>query len=334
MKTFRKLIYMMATVLTAVLPVGCSQSEDNDPDDSDFKKGIPTEVTFSLSSRSGNYTRADGRPENPTGSVELIHNWWLAFVDQSGNVTVKKRGEEHGKGFEAETFKIIIPSGTYDIYAFANIDVPENVETVISALLDQDKKKILGKALSEFVANDKFLQDGMQWPSDRNIPMTGFINNAKIRNTIEESFSIEVIRTVAKVEFTIENPTEDEISLESLTFDQVTKTDVALFPDYNVIGQKAFMALEGAAYGLLTVDTDLDKTPFRNASRIFSFYCKETLGTTYKDHDDQTGCFKISFKGKKKRKGTDADTGTTEVLERTFYTTKIKNYINRNDWVP
>lgn len=330
MKTFRNLIYMMATVLTAVLSVGCSHSESNDPNEPDFEKGIPTEVTFSLSSRSGNYTRADGRPENPTKSVEFIHNWWLAFVDQSGNVTVKERGKEHDEGFEAETFRIIIPSGTYNIYAFANIDVPENAETVISDLLDKDTKKISGKALSVFVANDNFLQDGMQWPSDRNIPMTGFINGVKIRNTIEERFSIEVIRTVAKVEFTIENPTEDEISLESLTFDQVTKTDVALFPDYNVIGQKAFTASEGADYGSLTIDSDLDKTPFRNTSRIFSFYCKETLGTTYDGHDDEAGCFKISFEGK--RKGT--DTGTTQDLKRTFYTTKIKNYINRNDWVP
>ncbi|MDE6379662.1 MAG: hypothetical protein K2L11_04250, partial [Muribaculaceae bacterium] len=122
MKTSRKLIYMLATVLTAMLSVGCSQSEGNEPKEPGFEPGIPTEVSFSLLSRSGNYTRADGRPQDPTESVEYIHDWWIAFVDSKGNVTVKQRGGASAQGFEAETFKVVIPSGTYNIYAFANID--------------------------------------------------------------------------------------------------------------------------------------------------------------------------------------------------------------------
>ncbi|MDE6741574.1 MAG: hypothetical protein K2J58_04510 [Muribaculaceae bacterium] len=333
--------FLLSALLIILLPACRGDNGPNGPDDPGFETGIPTEVAFSLSSRSGNYTRADdGSPKSPNEDVEYIHDWWIAFVDINGNVTILEREEAKEKShagiskFEQETFKTVIPSGTYDIYAFANIDVPEDPESFIEGLLDATANKITDKALSVLVKNSEFVQSGMQWPSDKNIPMTGFINGAKIRNNIEESFSIEVIRTVAKVEFTIENPTEDEISLESVMFDQVTKTDVDLFPDYSAIGQKAFTALDDADYGTLTIDTDLDKTPFTNTSRIFSFYCKETLGTTYEDHDDEAGCFKISFKGKRKRKGTDTDTSTTEDINRVFYTTKIKNYINRNDWVP
>ncbi|MDE5814214.1 MAG: hypothetical protein K2H72_08010 [Muribaculaceae bacterium] len=322
---------MLATVLTAMLSVGCSQSEDNEPKEPGFEPGVPTEVSFSLRSRSGNYTRAaDGRPQDPTERVEYIHNWWIAFVDSKGNVTVKQRDGASADGFEAETFKVVIPSGTYNIYAFANINVPANSETVVKGLLDNNNT-ISGKALSQFVTAG-FEQDGMRWSSDRNIPMTGYLEGVKIRNTVEEAFSIEVIRAVAKVEFSINNPSEEEVTLKSLLFDRITKSDVSLFPDLSAIGLKAYTPMADADYGTLVLDSYLkaaestDNVVLKNSKHDFFFYCKESLGSKYDAAEKE--CFKITLKVDRNRNGESVE------AERDFYTTGIiNNYINRNDWI-
>ena len=122
MNISRKLIFLCATVMTAILSVGCSQSDTGeDPDNPNYEEGIPTEVRISISSRAGNQTRADGTPKDPTESIELIHDWWIAFVDKKGKVTILKRSDIPesdrikstsvmiGDGFEAATFKTIQP---------------------------------------------------------------------------------------------------------------------------------------------------------------------------------------------------------------------------------
>lgn len=336
----RTIIYSTAALLSLLLAPSCTEANSgDDPDDPVFKEGVDTEVRVSLTSRSGNYTRGDGEPRDPNSSIELIHDWWIAFVDLNGKVTIKQGGgTASDPGFETETFTFILPSGTYDVYAFANITTPADPETFIKGLLDNNKK-ITGKALSELVKNSEF-QNGMQWSSEKNIPMTGQMQ-VKIRNTIEEAFSIEVIRAVAKVEFTIENPTDDYIKLKNLTFDRITTSDISLFPDYTAIGQKAyspFVPLDkdgnkiSASYGTLTLDNYLNPDVLEKTNPCkFFFYCKESLGQKYAGVDDES--FKITLTVDRQR----ANEPEMEVnVPREFYTRStgnIKNYINRNDWI-
>ena len=130
--------FLLCTVILILLSACASENEQDDPNDPGFEEGIPTEVTITLSARSGNGTRAgeDGTPKDPTSSVELMHDgWWIVFIDKKNTVRVigQKDNEVTDRvkslpssvanpdGFEAETFKIILPSGTYRVYAFANV---------------------------------------------------------------------------------------------------------------------------------------------------------------------------------------------------------------------
>ncbi|MDE5872222.1 MAG: hypothetical protein K2H22_09815 [Muribaculaceae bacterium] len=390
MNISKKLIYLCATVLTAVLSVGCSQSDNgDDPDEPGFEEGIPTEVTFSLSTRAGNtHTRADGdeeetgttafdpndpgKPKDPNVSVEFIHDWWIALVDRNCNVTVITHDLAEDKtnsitggstnnetGFEVENFKAIIPSGTYNIYAFANIPLLGDNGTNYNALSEPEKAKKVAEEFKKKLKNDddsysttlpdKGLEDiigtgkftntdtpannGMQWPKSQNIPMTGFIEGAKIRNTVEEIFSIEVIRAVAKIQFSFSNPSDDVITLQELQFGQITTSDVWLLPQYNVLDNKvAYMPFGTPSYGFLKFDMKNDEgtnvtLPKNTGTHDFYFYCKESLAPIedgkIDDVDYKKDSFNIYLKVKK--------AGNLE--EKTFYTKNILRYINRNDWV-
>lgn len=349
MNISKKLIYLCATVLTAVLSVGCSQSEDkDDPYTPGFEEGSPTEVRITLSTRSGNQTRADGdgTPKDPTSSIELMHDgWWIVFVNNNGDVKLIKQSEipladrikttpstvtDPNEGFEAETFKTILPSGTYRIYAFANID----------PMSEDDFKKLLTKNSKgewklenihleheKFVGAGKFKDpsnpqnDGMQWPASANIPMTGVMTKKIVKNTIEEAFNVEVVRAVAKVEFAFSNPSADEISLQNLDFGPITKDEnISIVPNYDAIGicanNKVFDDVKQT--GTLTFSSPFSLTGVSEKYTMgkFGFYCKESTPA------EKGGPFNIKLKVKRNDE------------EKTYeYQTKTITYINRNDWI-
>ena len=162
--------------------------------------------------------------------------------------------------------------------------------------------------------------------------MTGYIHGVTIKNTVEETFSIEVVRAVAKVAFSINNPSEEEVTLKSLLFDRITKSDISLFPDMSAIGQHAYTPFGTPDYGTLNLDSYLKpeggtgNVVLKNGKHDFFFYCKESLGTQYAETEKD--CFKITLTVDRIRDG------KPETAKRDFYTTgNIKNYINRNDWI-
>lgn len=313
----------MLYILLFFLFAACGQTGQDDPDNPGFEQGIPTEVTFSLSSRSKNQTRAGedpGTPKDPNAPVELIHDWWIAFVDKNGKVTIQQRGSYFTEGFEAETFKCIIPSGTYDIYAFANI--PAKSAEDVKKLIDEES------GLESILGEYKFDDDKMQWPQSQNIPMTGFIKNAKIQNTIEETFSIEVIRAVAKIEFDFENPSDEDITLENLSFGRITKSDVSLFPQYNALDNKtAYNPFGTPSYSALNYTFNNTTLAKATGKHNLYFYCKESLAPQEDYQLDGVDYKKDSF-----RIDLTISKGGTEET-KTFYTTTILRHINRNDWI-
>lgn len=333
----------------------CGQTGEGDPDDPGFKEGVPTEVRITFSSRSAAHSRAGedgsaeedlndpGKDKNPNAAVELIHDWWIAFVDRNGKVTILKRNdlEDSDKiqstagtvanpqgGFESETFKLILPSGTYDIYAFANITPPADAKKAIEDVLKSGE--LTGKYLSDFVSKE--FVSNMQWPSNENIPMTGVMTK-KISNTMEEAFSIEVVRAVAKVEFDFENPSDEDITLQSLKFGRITKSGVSLFPQYEAIDHhQAYLPFGSPSYGSLSFtfkdNEDKDIVLAKgNGKHNMYFYCKESLAPnedeTLDGVDYQKDSFRIDLSVKM----------GNETKDRTFYTKNILRYINRNDWI-
>ena len=122
-KTYRlALLSLLAVPLFTA--VGCSENVTDG--ESDFKEGIPSEVSFSISALTpmSTATRADGIPLTPATDNEKIKDWFLVFIDKAGTVS-KIISRSQKVPVEEETFKCIIPSGTYDIYAFANITSDE-----------------------------------------------------------------------------------------------------------------------------------------------------------------------------------------------------------------
>lgn len=317
-------------VLLFFLFTACVQNSHDDPDDPGFEEGLPTEVRITLSSRSANATRADkgdGVLKDPTKSVEKIHDWWIAFINENnGDVKILYRNQAEdkttypsdtvpGAGFEAETFRTVIPSGKYRIYAFANI--PRMSEETFSTNLKNNK--LQSKYIKDFVATS-FGKGVMQWPSDVNIPMTKAINEAIIKNTVEEAFNIEVIRTVAKVEFEFSNPSTDKITLKSLEFSPITSSEeISISPNDKFLGVGPNNEdLLNKTTGTLTFDMNNTLLAAGDGSHTFDFYCKESLPK------ENGGPFTINLTVRRN----DATSDET----KTLHTTRI-TYINRNDWI-
>lgn len=341
--------FLLCALLLILLPACGGENGPDDPDNTGFEEGVPTEVRITLSARSGNGTRGDGTPKDPTASVELIHDgWWIAFVDQKGNVRIIGQKDDEvtdriksipspvagsdetttDGGFEAETFKIIIPSGTYRVYAFAN--VPRKTEEEFAAFKKEDSSPWMHRTvrLNEILGDDRFIKDptdpnadGMQWPSDKNIPMTGVMPKVVIKNTVEEAFNIEVIRAVAKVEFEFTNSSDDEITVTELQFGPITNDDnISFVPNNDAvgIGPNNKLLVDVKNRGTL-IFSGLALTPekLNGTSAGLEFYCKESI--PQKDGDP----FEINLTIKK---------NGIEKPSKTLYTNKI-TYINRNDWI-
>lgn len=354
--------FLLSAVILFLLSACSDQNGKDDPDNPGFEEGIPTEVRITLSVRSGNGTRSgeDGSPKDPTSSVELMHDgWWIVFIDKKNTVRVIGQKDNdvtdrvkslpssvaNPDGFEAETFKIILPSGTYRVYAFAN--VPQMTVEQFEAFRKKDSNpwKHGTVHLNDILGDDKFItdtdgsqDDGMQWPSDKNIPMTGVMPEVKIKNTVEEAINIEVIRAVAKVEFAFTNSTTETITLKKLEFSPISKCGkISFVPNNEVLGfgPNDKLITDKVEFGALSFDLSSELTT-DNPSYTFGFYCNESLphdkdqyNKNQKEYDnskDYTNLYKNQFTIDL----TIDKNGTAE--SKRLYTSKI-TYINRNDWI-
>lgn len=333
----RKNIYKSVTIQALALILiltGCvSESEPGGNDE--FEEGVLTEVSFSISSRFNGtgMSRADddGTPADPEKDNEKINDWFIVFIDNSGKVAkILKRSDaetgikESAEAVEAETFRCILPSGTgYTAYAFANITTDQLKE---ETGLEFAEGTTLDAGFKSKIASAVWTADELNgWDISKPIPMSGHIEDFDVKNTIEETFSIEVVRMVAKVQFLFTNPTDIDITVKSISLDPVTTTSVSLFPngtktgiDYSYLGKRAYTPLPDAKYASLIVDKNLKvegKTEIPS-----SIYIQESLS-----NKENEGAFTVGLKVKH-------GDGTQEFQQYNI-TKDIKRYINRNDWI-
>lgn len=333
-------LILMGLMFSSLLS-GCAESSKDDepskPEQPTYEVGEPVEVSVSLSSRSmiSSGTRADGVPAEPDDPNEKINDWFLVFVHRSGKVSkiVTRSATLKGTAVEQETFKCIIPTGTYSVYAFANITPAELTKAsgltfTEGSTLDPDIQKNIQKVAWRDELN--------LWNiKDKAIPMTGYLSSVKIQNKVEESFSIEVVRMLAKVDFLIYNNTTSPIELVRVGLDPVTKTSVSLFPtgktgiSYSHLGREAYTPLDNAEYDrlmfapetklIIPKNTPLATTSKENAMRC-RFYFKESLSLR-----KNGGLFTVWLDVKH-------NDGERSTLQFNV-TNDIKDYINRNDWL-
>ncbi len=371
--------FLLSAIMLVLLPACADKTGIDDPNNPTFEEGIPTEVRITLSSRPNNaQTRGDGTPKDPTSSVELIHDWWIVFVNpKNGDVKVITDKDEDvydkvpstsvnvdGDGYEAETFRTIIPSGTYRVYAFANITPKTATEFKNNYLKQNSKGEWQHKdiyvntfVLKAFRENEDSPNKDMQWfdkitndkgnEVNNNIPMTQVMPTIVITNTVEDAINIEVVRAVAKVEFAFTNSTNDNITLEELKFGRISNSEkISIVPNNSAVGigpndklNKNIKEKDKGTLSFENISLTNDESGKYNMG-MFSFYCKESLGGYFKENGDPVtveseiedaaikNVFKIELKVKKTKAGE-----TSEISDsKTFYTSKI-TYINRHDWI-
>lgn len=172
-------------------------------------------------------TRATGVPEGAQADVEKIHTWWVAFVDKDGIVRhVESRPSSLTSYVEEERVEMNVPTGTYTLYAFANI-TPEALKA------ETDIEFIVGNKYPLTVATAEY-RLAMPWASGKELPMTGK-QEVTVTGRANEVFSIEVVRMLAKMDVRFANESRKQVTINSLKMSQSQTDKVPLLPNYTYL---------------------------------------------------------------------------------------------------
>ena len=156
--------------------------------------------------------------------------------------------------------------------------------------------------------------------------MSGFKKGVAVKNRIEESFAIEVVRMAAKMEFQLENSSDEAITVNSISIDPATTSAISLFPkgesgiSYSHLGNSAYTPLPGAtsAKQVFTLSSADKIAAGDKASK--SIYLQESLSQR-----ENNGAFTIGVNGTH-------ENGIKDFQQYNI-TRDILSYINRNDWI-
>ncbi len=209
--------YLMLSLLTAVFATSCSEESGHDPE----AGGRTVAVDMVIA------TRATGTPEAAQADVEKIHTWWVAFVDKDGIVRrVESRDPLLTTYVEEERIEMNVPTGTYTLYAFANI-TPEalKAETGVEFIVGSTYPSAVETAGYTLVQH---------WASGTDLPMSGK-QEVTVTGRTNEVFSIEVVRMLAKMEVKYSNESSKKITINSLKLSQSATDKVPLLPNYTYL---------------------------------------------------------------------------------------------------
>jgi len=202
--------------LATVLGLGACSSDDVDQ----IPEGMG-QVQVRLSARYHGVTRATGDWLDPTDPKELIHDYWVAFVNTSNIVEELVSGNCGTAGKEEDTFRFLLPPGNYKVFAFANL--PTNAYFASLGV-------VKGSAMPDL--STKTLPTTNGWTN--NIPMSSHIGgqNITVREAENQSFEVELVRTMAKLEFTFINDSQQQMDLLGYEIHPLKRTNVSLLePD-------------------------------------------------------------------------------------------------------
>lgn len=312
--------YIFSLFVTALaLALGACSKSTSDAPDQDNPDNAPV--------RRASVTVRAGRDPNATDN-ELINSWWAVFVSSTNGKVYAKHGNSLSPAVEQDIVTFEIPQGTYRVYAFANI-TEEQLKAATGISFEMKKAAPAAETISSAVWDNAAISLN-RWASEALIPMTGY-KDVKVTNEENQSFSIEVVRMLAKMELTFNNLSKQEITVNSLIFSPYSHGNINLLPDYR--------SLEHApVYTQLDkVDETLFSTPgFRlagnegttTASDSRWFYLRECVvpektsveGTEATGND---GLFKFTVNMRK---------GAHDARDVVFYVDGF-SYINRNDYI-
>lgn len=341
----RKGLYILLAVVVAMMAGGCASDLPGDASAvGKARFAISAVANDASATRAVTDTRAvTGTPADPTDS-EKINSWWMVFVQSNGTVykILDRADANPGLGtytdttpVEQEYFECDLPRGTYTVYAFANI-TPDELKSATGISFEEG-------ATPSGVGSDGV--DGSVWNPDLslypkldlnlwegNVPMSGF-KTITVKNTIEETFSIEVVRMVAKIDFQFTNKTTSQIAVNSVWIKPIPKSTVpvSLMPDYDCLGNYPFSDTPLADGDYFTLEYKLQSAKTLDIAGCDDgsdkgsvyFYCKESATNT------PTDLFTVGVNITRTKDGVNYK--DEEILYSPTY--QITTCINRNDWI-
>lgn len=228
------LIRLMAAALIAVALTACSDTLSGD----DGPQGVMSDVTVSI-------TRSDSSvtPDENAEPNELINYYWVVFVNNSTGLIEKiidRPGYDpnNPNPVQTESFTAKLPSGKYDIYAFANMGnathiLSSNYTDADGEPLNKSYKFEEGEPVPEGVDDAVYTEPIIGDNAD--VPMTGFIRNITVSAIESNNIAVEVVRLVAKLNFRFYSDASQEITIESVDVLSARTKYVPLFPTYKLL---------------------------------------------------------------------------------------------------
>lgn len=175
-------------------------------------------VQLRLTAPFAGQTRATGDWLDPVSTNELIHRYWVVFVDAKGQVAQIVEGD--AKGAEYHDFKFILPAGKYTLFALANISesyfeslkIHENTQM-------PDLTAVRYKTTNGWSGQISMSNDGQQ--------------EIVVAEQENQSFEVPLTRMMAKLELQFKNTTGFDIDILGWELSPLEKTSVPLlaYPD-------------------------------------------------------------------------------------------------------
>ena len=222
MRITQYLFSLLITVCCGFALSGCAGEDGPDPDGG-YGAEVPVTVAIAATDVRQNGTAAYRDPMDVTAN-ELIHNWQIVFVDNSGITRAILNGTPNPGGVRSDRVNGTIAKGTYTVYAFANITA-QQLQTYASFT------PTVGQNQGETLRTLRF--DGFM-PEDnvmQLVPMTGK-REVTVTGRTDEVFQIEVIRLFAKVEFTFRNASQNTtLTVNGVQFGPQVKSSLPAFFD-------------------------------------------------------------------------------------------------------
>ena len=296
----------IAVLATLVAASSCSDQPEDDKQQ--------TQAVFTISARqpAPALDAAVFLIPSATTDNELINSWTIVFADQSGIVRSILTGNPTS-AVEMDQFTAKLDRGTYTVYSYANFDPASlKMNFAVGQPVPEEAKATLLSIKPE------------AWTAANNrIPMAG-LQTVTVTQQVTQPFSVEVVRTVAKMEFMFSNATESPITLHQMWMRPMGAGSVSLYPDYTTLGQAPVLCEEADTTTVCRNlgNAELQASAERGVSHLF--YTLESRA----DLSHPTGHYVILL-DLTHRSG---ESGIARRDTVTMLTPEL-TYINRNDYI-
>lgn len=297
--------FLLLLTFAAGLITSCSQEEPN---------GGSTETgegTLKISVAALSHETTRGMEDFTIQGNEKIHSCKVAIVKSTGLVIDVLDLPASSSGTDKETYNVTLNSGTYNLYALANMgdDCFSSLGVTKGVTVNQTNLKATLHNLASL-------------SSSTNIPMSGYLDGVvaestgaiKVGGSPASEVKIDLVRLAGKVEFCFTNNSPEKMIVEKIDFQPVASASIKLF-DYPTASAPTMP--EGTTYSKLTSSPNLSIDPTKGDS--FSFYLREVTS----NHPTESFPISIYY-----RRGS----ATAELQEMTALLYDFK-FINRNDWL-